>query len=193
MLPFDASPSSSSGASTRSADASGPTGSPLSASRSEEDPARINLSIPPDKVRWPVPAKGEIVKRGPVDPTRVVGEMVSARVTPTSSPGAKTVELLPNFEGQFPPVYVEPSSISDVTLFFPESQPGDRILAQMEDGGMIDGSEYVKDGLLDENRLLHFTFTTTDHPGSFKVTIRKDNDQKTMEFWVGPDLPVRQT
>jgi hypothetical protein len=152
------------------------------------DQEEAKLSIAPSQVRWPVQSDTPVIKRGPNDPTRTLGEMVSVRV----EIAGKTYELLPNYEGMFPPVYVSESSKSKVTVYYPESNLGDRVLVQIHDGGKIDDTLYVKDTHLDENKLIHFTFSTTVNPGSFRLTMRKDLDIKHLEFWVGPDIPIRQ-
>jgi hypothetical protein len=148
----------------------------------------FKLSMAPTEVKWPVPARKEVEKRGPVDSTRVQGEMVSIR----AEVGSKTIELLPNAEGQFPPLYVGPQTKTPVTAYFPESSPGDHIFLQMLDGGKINDRLYAKEAVLDQQRLLTFDFTTSSNPGRFRVLMRKGGEIKTVDFWVGPDIPIRQ-
>jgi hypothetical protein len=69
---------------------------------------------------------------------------------------------------------------------YPESEAGDLITIQSEDGGGIDGKQIVKQFHLDEARHLSFTFTSTMEGGVYRITLRKGFDEKRLEFWGGP-------
>ena len=93
----------------------------------------------------------------------------------------------PNDLGLFPRVLTEIGETVEISATFPDAEPGDLIFVQAEDGGALDGGPPVARLYLDENRSLHFAFRGTAEGGLSRVTLRKDLDEKHLEFWAGPE------
>ena len=105
--------------------------------------------------------------------------------------GGKTYNLSPNELGAFPRIYVQPSEIISVKVAYHGGNQGESVVAQVEDGGVILESNSVgHHGRLDKNGKLSFTFQTTNQLGIYRIVLRKGEDIKQLEFWVGDPQPL---
>jgi hypothetical protein len=105
--------------------------------------------------------------------------------------GDRQYALRSDPEGLFGPrVYTDIGARAAVAVTFPDGEPGEPVVVQVEDGGALENSELTKLAQLDERRQVGFEFQMTKNPGLFRVVLRKGAERKTVEFWAGPPLPV---
>lgn len=103
----------------------------------------------------------------------------------------KTITLEPNTLGIFPRVYVQPSDSIAVKVAYQDANPAEGVDVQVEDGGQIIESKSVgHHGKLNESGVIAFTFKVTDQLGIYRVILRKGEDVKQLEFWVGDAQPL---
>ena len=125
---------------------------------------------------------GAIIPKSDVG-TFVPGLMVEAFV----EAGTDSGKLIPNQNGVFPTIIIEPNGTAEVTLTYPDSKEGDVVTLNCPDGGTINGEPYLFHELGKELSL-SFTWQGNDDLGSFTVTsIANDGlDEKSLSFWSGP-------
>jgi hypothetical protein len=104
--------------------------------------------------------------------------------------GERAVDCRANELGVFERVRVEPGETVPIAVAWPNAMPGERVVAVVEDGGQMEGGERVKVLVLDERRMGRFEFTTALEPGLYRVTLRRVGETKTVELWVGAELPL---
>lgn len=105
--------------------------------------------------------------------------------------GGAVTQLEPNQTGDFQRVYVKPGSSVEVTVSYPEGQPGDKVVAVAQDGGSIDGKGIAKALTLDKQRNVTFTADTTTEGGIYRVLLRNGADRKTINIWAGQEPPLK--
>jgi hypothetical protein len=162
----------------------------------ENSRERAQTSSPDSRARNPqvnngattAPSPHETVILSYPEKPELNGEMAEATV----SAGGKNYVLQPNQIGNFQRVYVEPGAIVPVKVTYPEGEAGEKLIIQAEDGGRLDSGKPVNVDELDQNKSLTFKFLLTNQIGVHRVTLRKGADVKTLDFWVGPPLPVAQ-
>ena len=125
---------------------------------------------------------GAIIPKSDVG-TFVPGLMVEAFVEAGTASG----KLIPNQNGVFPTIIIEPNGTAEVTLAYPDSKEGDVVTLNCPDGGTINGEPYLSHEL-GKDLSLSFTWQGNDDLGSFTVTsIANDGlDEKSLSFWSGP-------
>lgn len=112
------------------------------------------------------------------------GEMANCRVVINK----KTFVLSLNQNNAFDRVSRVPAnSIASIEVHFPQGNAGEVVIAEVQDGGSFeDGSGLVALTLANDKKI-HFNFKTGGDQGSYVVTLRKGNDVKTVELWVGDE------
>ena len=125
---------------------------------------------------------GAIIPKSDVG-TFVPGLMVEAFV----EAGTDSGKLIPNQNGVFPTIIIEPNGTAEVTLAYPDSKEGDVVTLNCPDGGTINGEPYLSHEL-GKDLSLSFTWQGNDNLGAFTVTsIANDGlDEKSLSFWSGP-------
>ncbi|HEY5743350.1 MAG TPA: hypothetical protein VIS99_12505 [Terrimicrobiaceae bacterium] len=98
--------------------------------------------------------------------------------------------LQPTQYGFFDRVLIEQSAKVPVQVTYPDGEPGEKVIVEVEDGGQLDNDSILAVQSLDDQKRLAFVFQATDQTGIFRVTLRKGGDVKTLNFWAGPELPV---
>ncbi|HEY5895676.1 MAG TPA: hypothetical protein VIT91_20850 [Chthoniobacterales bacterium] len=98
--------------------------------------------------------------------------------------------LQPTQYGFFDRVLIEPSAKVPVQVTYPDGEPGEKVIVEVEDGGQLDNDSILAVQALDDEKRLAFVFQATDQTGIFRVTLRKGGDVKTLNFWAGPELPI---
>lgn len=102
----------------------------------------------------------------------------------------KTYSLSPNEIGVFPMVYVQPWDTIVLKTAYREGKSGEGVDVQVEDGGLIVESKSIgHHGKLDHEGKLAFSFQVTNQLGIYRVILRKGEDIKQLEFWVGDRPP----
>ena len=124
----------------------------------------------------------------PNDPPLVDGQMVKAHIVVGNESG----DLIPNQFGEFPRVHIDPKQTVSVTASWPDAQPGQKVVAAVEDGGLLAGGKPVLAFTLDASRQVSFDFTAGSGRGIYRVTLRQGPDTKIVQFWAGPDLALKQ-
>jgi hypothetical protein len=116
--------------------------------------------------------------------------------------GGRAYELTPNQVGNFQRIYVQPSETIPVEVAYEEGKAGERVAVSAEDGGGVwqgvsgkgEGARGKGAGgfvaALDGQQKVAFEFQATEHRGIHRVVLRKGNDVKVLDFWVGQELPV---
>lgn len=115
-----------------------------------------------------------------------LGEPAKARATVND----KSFDLVPNQLGIFQRIYVASRAQIAVKVEYPKASTGDPITIQVQDGGQLDNGTVVQQGEIKDGNVA-FHFRATENPGIHRVSLRKGSDVKTLDFWVGPPLPVR--
>jgi hypothetical protein len=116
-----------------------------------------------------------------------------APVTAQVMVGEKRYVVQADGEGVFVPRV--PTAIGArpaVRVAFPDGEPGEPVVVQVEDGGVLENNEPTKLAHLDERRQMEFALQMTRNPGLFRVVLRKGAETRTLQFWAGPPLPVAQ-
>jgi cytoskeletal protein RodZ len=126
-------------------------------------------------------------------PIRASDSKVSSTSTPalTVQVGKKTYKLQPNEIGNFGRIYVKEQETAKVQLVLPKGEPGQGIGLQAEDGGRLDNGSIAKVDKLDVNSSVAFNFQVTQNRGTHRVTMTKGNETYMIDFWVGPELGIR--
>ena len=106
--------------------------------------------------------------------------------------GSKNFNLTPNESGLFPRVLVPANDKIQISVAYPEGDPGDSLVIQAEDGGLLDNGTVVKASKLDQNKIISFEFQTNGHDGTYRVTLRKGLDEKRLDFWVGEEEQLQK-
>ena len=101
--------------------------------------------------------------------------------------------LRPNQLGSYPKVLIAAKQVIPISIHYPDGQAGDPVLVQVEDGGGVGphGTSLVQHVALDDQSGINFSFQAGDQNGIYRVTMMRGGDIENLEFWVGPELPVR--
>jgi hypothetical protein len=121
------------------------------------------------------------------------GEEAVAAVT--RADGKTLGGLRLNQVNNFSPVNIDPQETVLVTVTWPQGSPGDKVAAMVEDGGALkdelgmqkDEGQRVLKLALDEKRQMRFVFAGSEASGTFRVTLRKGAEIKTVQFWAGAE------
>ena len=112
--------------------------------------------------------------------------------TASINAGGKKYQFSPNQGGCFGRVVIEPNATVNVKIAYPQAAANDPIIVESVDGGALDNGQSVKTTQLDETRGISFGFKSGVQEGIYRVTLRQGSDLKQIDFWVGPELAVRQ-
>lgn len=112
----------------------------------------------------------------------------------------KDLKLQANAHGEFPRQSLAPEQRVEIRLQLPLAERLEPLTITAMDGGRVlttgpDGERAAKPGARhspDASRRLDFTFIADKHPGIYRVLVKKGREQRTLEFWVGPPLPIRR-
>ena len=96
----------------------------------------------------------------------------------------ESYQLTPNQIGGFQRITVSPKAKIDVSLAYPQGQPGDVVGVEVEDSGSLSGGASAKAMSLDKRKTLAFQFQTTEQIGIYRITLRNGADVKSLNFWV---------
>jgi hypothetical protein len=126
----------------------------------------------------------------------VDGEMATCtiKVTHMQKKGGKTVStasesynLTPNQMGTFDLVPdIQPMQKIPVEIAYPQGRSGEKVIIEVMDGGSIDDNKKVKVVQLNSGNKISFNFQVASDPGMYRVTLRKGEDVKEIQLWVGP-------
>ncbi len=86
---------------------------------------------------------------------------------------------------------MDAESRAKVSLEFTAAAPGDLVVLQVEDGGRLGNGRILETRKVGLARTVEFEFKTSAQPGTHRVTANHNGDVKTLDFWVGPEPPVR--
>lgn len=129
-------------------------------------------------------ADAELVDEGPRE---IVMEPAAATVTRNGV----SEQLEPNAIGCFPRMLIATEGHASVLVSYPNAMPGDPLVIQCEDGGTLDNGLIVKRAELDAAGRVSFQFSAGVPEGIYRVLLRKGLDEKHLEFWAGPELPLK--
>lgn len=94
--------------------------------------------------------------------------------------------LEPNEFGLFDRISdVSPLEVIPIAMAYPEGNEGEKVVIIVQDGGQLDNGKRVKLVQLDKRKKVSFDFQVTSSPGIYRVMLRKGNDTKVLQFWVG--------
>jgi len=102
------------------------------------------------------------------------------------------VEHASNQVGYFPRVHVPANTAIPVEVFFRNAIEGEAVVIGAEDGGKFEGDKRAIAEALEKNGRVAFTFHVLDHPGTYRVSLRRGAETKVLDFWVGPDMPLAE-
>lgn len=142
---------------------------------------------------WPTPstASAQSNGRGAHVASQVPAQIASPTVVSAMvRVGGQTLQGDANELGIFPEIRVQPGQQVGVTVAYPEGQPGQRIVAAVEDGGLLQDGERVLPMQLDSQQAVTFNFTAGEARGIYRVTLRRGTETKMLQFWAGEPLPL---
>lgn len=115
------------------------------------------------------------------------GERATARVVLNGNPQP---EMRPNQLGVFPRHPLPASIPVDLEVSYPDAPAGAKIVVAVQDGGRLANGQAVQVLTADASKKAPLRFTPGNNRGLYRVTVRRGMDVKTLEFWVGPELPL---
>ena len=77
-----------------------------------------------------------------------------------------------------------------MAVSFPEGDPGQRVVATVEDGGTLRDGQRVLPMQLDAQRQVAFSFTAGEAPGIYNIRLRRGTETKMVQFWAGEPLAL---
>ncbi len=130
-----------------------------------------------------------IIQRGPREKAAFTGEEAQASVRV----GDTEYELTPNQLKMFPRIAgIQPGQKLPVSISYPKGVEGEPVVVEAQDGGLFENDKKVQIDRLDHAKNLAFAFTAGHQAGVYRVVLRKGADQKMLDFWVGPEAPLRE-
>lgn len=91
-----------------------------------------------------------------------------------------------------PRARVEAGAAVPFEVHYPDAEAGVKVFAAVMDGGALDGGQRSKLARLDDNKRARFTFTAGAEAGLYQVSVRQGIEEKRMQLWVGPPVPLAQ-
>ncbi len=117
----------------------------------------------------------------------------SAGTARTRSTPNKYVQVEPNQAGFFDRVSnIRPGAVIPITVLYPQGRKGEKVVVLVQDGGSLEKEKKVEELTLDSRREISFRFRATSSPGLFRIMLRKGNDEKVINLWVGEEPPVAE-
>jgi hypothetical protein len=96
--------------------------------------------------------------------------------------------LKANKEGFFPQVSnFQPSTVVPIIVTYPQGIPGEKIILSAEDGGSFDNKKKAMTYFLNAEKNFVFNFHFTQNDGVFEIILRKGQDAKVIQLWVGEE------
>ncbi len=159
---------------------------------SEEKPTSIPNELPVDVVDVRgIPESGGGFVGEPQTPSdtrhsgdSAQGEALTAQIKRAQGEGGND-KLVPNALGLFPRINIDLEERVDVSLVYSDAQPGDLVVVQSEDGGVLNDNHTVIQSPLDDERRLRFAFKSSREGGIYRITLRRGFEEKRLEFWGG--------
>ena len=105
--------------------------------------------------------------------------------------GGNSFQTTPNQLGNYPRLLISPREKIPVELSFPQNQPGDPIMVQVEDGGNLDSKAMGALVKVDNNNTVQFDFTATAQPGIYRVRVQNGSSVQVLNFWAGSETALR--
>jgi hypothetical protein len=140
------------------------------------------------EAQTPAKQTSQPIKVEYAEPVAESGEHVKASVTV----GGQEYQLSSNQIGCFPRIYVEPQATIPVKLSYPDGNPGDSVVVEVEDGGHLNGRQMAEVATLDDQKTVQFQFQTTEQSGIYRIALLNGADTKVLNFWVGQEPAVRE-
>lgn len=101
---------------------------------------------------------------------------------------SKEFNLKANKAGFFPQVLgFQPSAVVPITVVYPQGAPGEKVIISAEDGGGFENNKKAIVVSLDAEKKCVFNFRLSLHDGLFEIILRKGEDAKMIQLWVGED------
>jgi len=131
----------------------------------------------------------------------VKGEMAICRVsltTGTPNPQTKTAgtngqrkkayEVRPRQTGYFDVISnISPEQTVSLEISYPKGRPGEKGVVIVADGGTLAEGKKVQQMQLNDQNNFSFDFKVAKDPGLYRVVVRKGDDLKVVQLWVGPE------
>lgn len=97
--------------------------------------------------------------------------------------------LTPNQSGAFDPVSnIAPMQKIPIEVIYPEGRSGEKVVIEVLDGGTLDQNKKVKVVTLNSQKKISFNFQLATDPGIYRITLRKGEDLKEVNFWLETGL-----
>lgn len=132
--------------------------------------ATVDMSLPPDEA------------------TPQQGPQLFAELRTLSK---RHVNLAPNHLGIMPRIRVAPREPMLVTLTLPDASPGDRLVAELSDGGRFDDIEEPgRVYTIGKSKTVEIRFEASEQAGHCNLAILQNGHSRTLPLWVGavPEL-----
>ena len=101
----------------------------------------------------------------------------------------KTYQVEPNVIGLFKQVSnIIPSEQASIEIIYPSAKAGEKVVVIVLDGGKLDNGKGVKEIFLNSLRKCSFNFQVGKDVGIYRLLLRKGNDAKIVQLWVGAEL-----
>lgn len=96
------------------------------------------------------------------------------------------VNLRPDDVGDMPRVYAEAEERIELSVSFPDGEPGEKIFLELPNGGSFpDSDQFGRVLELPANRTLTFPYVTDESRGHCNVMIRHRGHSRSLPIWVG--------
>lgn len=99
------------------------------------------------------------------------------------------VNLRPDDAGDLPRVYAEAEERIEVSVSFPDGEPGEKIYVELPNGGSFpDSDQFGRVFELSADRTLSIPYITDESRGHCNVMVRHRGHSRSLPIWVGAPL-----
>lgn len=170
--------------------ASAPPLAPAPSRTAEPDNRPAPESVVPSTPAAPRNAIASSARSGSPEDSGLRGRPVEGPLSAEITTSGGVIRSAPDALGRFPRVNIAPEEEVRVSVAYAEAQPGDLVVVQAEDGGVLEGSRTALPLKLDADRRLRFAFKSTREGGIYRVTLRRGFEERRLEFWGGKEPVV---
>lgn len=97
-------------------------------------------------------------------------------------------QVMPDQTGAFDLVpNILPMQKVPLEIAYPQGRSGEKVIIEVLDGGTLENNKKVKVLTLNSQKKISFNFQVARDPGIYRLTLRKGDDIKEVQLWVGPE------
>ncbi|MCG3148843.1 MAG: hypothetical protein PCFJNLEI_02292 [Verrucomicrobiae bacterium] len=110
--------------------------------------------------------------------------------TATIRVGDQTFRERSNEHGVFNVIRIQERQQVALEVAFGAGDPGQRVVAMVEDGGTLRDGQRVLPMQLDAQLKVAFDFTASENRGVYRIRLRRGTETKMVQFWAGEPLAL---